>query len=184
MRTLILAALLASCAPLDDAGVRLVGIDLVPALAEELPEGLVALDRDAIAASTGRIETQPFYGDGILEGDGLPIPPDGWLYYGVLGFAHEPREELVHGHDEADEGPHDAEETVVIGPLEREEDGHTSVTFFASDTAPHDLGALRTAQIVVSSSAEPTHETAAIVLAGDFEFIDTSVAAGGHSHGP
>lgn len=180
MRITLLA--LASCAPLDDAGVRLVGIDLVPVLAEELPEGLVDLDRDAIATSTGRIETQPFYGDGFLEGEGLPVPPDGWSFYGVLGFAHEPREELVHGHDEDE--PHDAEDAVVIGPLQREEDGHTSVTFFASDTAPHDLGALRTAQIILSSSAEPTDETAAIVLAGDFEFVDTSVTTGGHSHGP
>lgn len=180
MRLALLA--LAGCAPLDDAGVRLVGIDLVPVLAEELPEGLVDLDRDAIAASTGRIETQPFYGDGFLEGKGLPVPPDGWLFYGVLGFAHEPREELVHGHDE--EETHDAEDTVVVGPLQREEDGHTSLTFFASDTAPHDLGALRTAQIVVSSSAEPTDETAATALEGEFEFTETGAVATGHSHGP
>ncbi len=182
--TILLPALLAACSPLDNPGVRTVGIDLVPALPEDLPEELVELDVGAIAVSTGRIEAQAIYDDGFIEGAGLPVPPDGLSYYGVLGFAEDPRDELVHDHEEFDPGPPGFAWDAVIGPLRREEDGHTSLLFLASDTAPYELAALRTTLIVVSSSDAPTAETATMVLAGEFEFTETGAVAAGHSHGP
>lgn len=178
-----LILVLTGCSPLGDAGVRMVGIDLLPVPITAAAPELDGLDLDAIAASTGRVEVQPLYDDGFIEDASLPVVPDGLGYYGVLGFVEDERDALDHGHDAMPVEPADFPWDAIVGPLRREEDGHTSVLFFASDADPFDLAALRTAQIVVSA-AEPTPETATLLLAGEFEFVDAGAVTTGHSHGP
>lgn len=103
----------------------MVGIDLVPVpIVDPAPE-LDGLDLDAIAASTGRVEVQPLYEDGFIEDASLPVAPDGLGYFGVLGFVDGPRDALEHGHDEMDVEPADFAWDAIVGPLRREEDGHT-----------------------------------------------------------
>lgn len=182
-RVFLVSALLLGCSPLVDAGVRSVGIDLSPVVPVEADD-LGDLDVDAVGSSTGRIEAQPIYDDGSIEVVGFPPAPEGRAFFGVLGFAEEPRADLVHHEDEDDMGPSGFAWDAVVGPLRREEDGHTSLLFLASDVDPYDLGALRTALIVVTASTEPTPDDATILLAGEFEFVETGVTTEGHGHGP
>lgn len=183
-RILAIVALLAGCSPLDNPGVRKVGIDLVAALPAEPGDDLADLDLNVLAAATGRVEAQPIYDDGFIEGVGLPPAPDGRSFYAVFGFADDPRAEFAHDPTEVDLGPPGFAWDAVVGPLRREDDGHTSVLFLGGDVDPFDLGALRTALIVISSADAPTSDTATIVLAGEFEFVETGAVAAGHHHGP
>lgn len=182
MRSLVVSVLLAGCAPLADPRVRFVAIDLVSALPTEPGPELDGLDLDALAASTGRIEARPPLGEAQVTTVGLPRAPEGTAFYGVLGFVPGEREGIVGGHD-VEVGPDRFAWDAVLGPLHEDEDG-AGLLFFDAAVAPFELGALRTALVVASSSADPGADSATIVLAGAFEFVDTAAEAGGHSHGP
>lgn len=177
-----LPAALVACSPPEDLGIQHLAIDLVPALPAAWPPGLDALDAEALSAASARVEVAPVYRDGDLHAEGLPDPPEGVSFYAVFGFADAPRADLIADADPL--APEDFPWDAAIGPLYREEDGHTGLVFFEAQLAPYDLAALRTALVIAAPEGPVAPASAAVVLAGAFVFSATGEATEGHSHGP
>lgn len=198
LRFLSLAATVAllGCGP-DATGVRAITITLAP-----MPEDGASIDPAILTAlplATAVLHVDVDAGSGHLEAMGLPLPPAGFGYGGMVLMAHEMREGLP-GAPEAEGGGHShgalATETqamegemkmAMVGSLvPGTSAGSWERPFGASALGDGELGAIRQVMIMYVDMAG-TGMPAMLMHGEAGHEGDSATAAaeeGGHSHGP